>query len=99
MWYPDSECLDIDSARAVRYTVDAGQGTPPDGSAAQKGIFQMITAHEMTERNTANADERQTLIDEIRAILPRLTREQKEALLERLEALVGDEVTVEEAAD
>lgn len=59
----------------------------------------MITAHEMTERNTANADERQTLIDEIRAILPRLTREQKEALLERLEALVGDEVTVKEAAD
>lgn len=76
-----------------------GKGLHRMGPPRRKGFSKMITAHEMTERNTANADERQTLIDEIRAILPRLTREQKEALLERLEALVGDEVTVKEAAD
>lgn len=51
----------------------------------------MKTAHDATERNTATADDRQMLIDEIRALLPRLTREQKEALLERLEALAEEE--------
>lgn len=59
----------------------------------------MKTAHDTTERCTATADERQMIIDKFRALLPGLTREQKEALLERLEALVGDEVTVEEAAE
>lgn len=66
--------------------------------AGQKGFIHMKNAHDATERNTATADERQMLIDEIRALLPRLTREQKEALLERLEALAGDAVTDEEAA-
>lgn len=51
----------------------------------------MKTAHDTTERCTANADERQMIIDKIRAILPSLTREQKEAYLERLEALVEEE--------
>lgn len=51
----------------------------------------MKTAHDMTERNTATADERQMLIEKIRALLPRLTREQKETLLERLEALAEEE--------
>ena len=58
----------------------------------------MQTANDMTECCTATADERQMIIDKIRAILPSLTREQKESLLERLKALAGDHVT-EEAAE
>ena len=53
----------------------------------------MKTAHDMTERCTATADERQMIIDKIRALLPSLTREQKESLLERLEALAEEEAT------
>ena len=57
----------------------------------RKEFIHMKTAHDMTECCTATADERQMIIDKIRAILPSLTREQKEALLERLKALAEEE--------
>lgn len=62
-------------------------------------ITAMKTAQTDYARCTAPDRERKTIINEILAAFAGLTREQKIAYLERLEALAGDDVTKEEAAD